>query len=179
MSATYRYFKVTGGKVMEAYQRFVEKRQAQQLARRAVQVEFGASGFYGNDRGLVGLTFKKPREGWRPIRGASTARKPPLGKEGRGISERLKKLSLAGAKEFQAEVTGSDNPFRFMAGMTCHFMVYDKIGDTLILEVPEVVNPGVKSGEGEWQPPDEHCVPLKKSEYWALKEIEAGKEVGG
>lgn len=165
----YLYYKITGGLVMAAYKKFVALRSSQGEARQAIEKEFGAKGSYGSDRGLVGLIFDRPPAGWRQIKQEPTAYRPPLGKAGREITKRLASCRLDGAKKFQALVMGHDNPFLFMRGMTCLFMIYERIGKTLILCVPFIENPAVEHLE-RWTPPDKHCVRIKTSQYWALKE---------
>lgn len=166
------YFRVDGGKVGAAIDQFVALRKQQRDARTAFEKEFGAKGTYGNDRGLDGLVFDegKAPEGWRPVRNVPTVYRPPLGKVGREIKERMQRLPLAGGREFQAMVLGKDDMFRFMTSLTIHYIVFEYVGKHRILVVPKSNKPAVESARHDWQPPDEHCVPLKMSEYWALKE---------
>lgn len=170
MSDNKLYFKVTGGKVGDAISRFIKLRTEQLAARKAIQTEFAATGTYGNDHGLVGLVFDQAPEGWRAIKGEPTAYRPPLGKAGKEIKKRMGKLPFAGAREFQAMVLGKDDMFRFMSGLSIHWMTFEIVGPVQILIVPKSSKPAVEGAEVQWQPPDEHCIPLKTSEYWAIKE---------
>lgn len=170
MSDSTLYFKVTGGKVGDAISRFIELRTEQLAARKAIEKEFGARGTYGNDRGLVGLVFDKAPEGWRAIKGEPTAYRPPLGNAGKEIKNRMGKLPFAGAREFQAMVLGEDDMFRFMSGLSIHYMTFECVGEIRVLKVPKSDKPAVEQAAEQWQPPDGHCIPLKTSEYWAIKE---------
>lgn len=165
----YIYYRVNGGAVKAAHERWLAKRKLQIEARRAVHDEFDADGTYANDYGILGLVFKAPKTppaGWVSVR--DEVWKPnPRTKEGRKTRDRISKLPLCGAAEFQNEVLGQNDPFRFMRLPYIRHMVFEIIGGVLILCVPA---DGLGKQLAEWNPPDDQTVPLKNSEYWQLKE---------
>lgn len=169
MSKEFHYFKIMGGAVLAAFNRWHEKFEAQQAARRALLVELNASSLLGNNRRIVGVKFNgEPLEGWSSAKDFPGYYKPSgNSKAMKAMREKLAGYSLNGAQEFQAEVLGIDNPFSFMDGQYIRFMAFERIGDIKILLVPNCACGDFKGG---WNPPDEFCVPLKNSEYWAIKE---------
>jgi len=170
MSTEYRYFQVKGGAALAAHNKWLKQRTAEIAALKAVKAKYGASGSYGNDRGVVGLLFKKgPPTGWRPCRDEPTAFRPPLGKAGKAIIKELAALKMSGAAEYH-KLLSPKNTLGFFdmpdsgTGFRLRFIVFEKHGDALVLLVP------ICADGKKWNPPDEHCVPLKTSQYWALKE---------
>lgn len=165
----YYYFKVTGGAVMAALERWKAKRAECTEARRVIEQEFGANGIYGNSAGLQGLVFPKgnPPPGWDRLRHHIDVYRPTgKTKEGKALRKRLQSLKQVDALQFQTEVLGEDrdNPFRFMDGLSMRYMTFETVGDVVILRVPKT------KPSDEWTPPDEFCMPLKTSEYWQIKE---------
>lgn len=172
----YYYFKVTGGAVMTALERWKAKRAELTEARRRIEQEFEADGLYGNSAGLQGLVFPKgnPPQGWERIRNQIDVYRPTARtKEGKALRKRLSELKQVDALQFQTEVLGEDrdNPFRFMDGLSMHYMTFETIGDVVILRVPKT------KPSDEWTPPDEFCIPLKTSEYWQIKESHAAPQL--
>jgi hypothetical protein len=161
-----RYYKITGGIALERTVAFFNERHEQLKARKAIIQELGAKGEYSNDNGISGLVFDEPPQGWRPITG--TIYKPPLTKEGKALTKRLKSLRVSGGREFHVAINGGAGGFGFMdftdAGMVISYIVYEKIGPDFILIVPDEPDEA-----RQWNPPDS-CEPLKTSEYWQLKE---------
>lgn len=167
MSGDYLYYKVTGGAVMAAKERFVARRSAEFEKRQELAKEFGASGTYADRDTVVGLVFEEgetPPSDWVKVPRESKVWKPnPRTKEGKALKAKFN-LPLSDLRQFQTEVLGTFDYFRFMDGLTVRWMGYETIGDTLVLLVPK------RTENDSWTPPDEQCVLLKTSEYWALKE---------
>lgn len=173
MSEKYKYYKVTGGAVKAAYDRWLAERTRQAEERNKIVAEFGASGTYSSTNEIVGLVYsdeKRVPEGWKNYPGQPTVWRP-VGqkKEAKLIRERFRNAKLVSSEEFQAEVLGGSDPFRFMDGVVIRFIIFEWIGDIFILKVPHIEDPRFE-GQEVWNPPDEHCIPLKMSEYWQLKE---------
>lgn len=177
MSKEYYYYKVTGGAVRAAYERWLAVYKQQKAARDALAVSFGASGTYANRNVVKGLVFEEgqtPPDGWRTVDGERTVFAPyGPGKAAKDIRKRFREHPLHDATDLQDAVIGKPSHFRFMDGMCIRFMTFELLGDQFILLVPKVERPGaVNDGESGWEPPDDQCVALKTSEYWQLKEAE-------
>lgn len=171
-----RYFKITGGAILKAKKRFLAKVDAATAARNEVKKEFGAKGTYGSEDGVFGLVFDTPPPKWRPVPHQENVYKPPLGKEGKVISDRLKTLTMPTAGHFHREVQNGQGGRGWIEFSDCggsvFYMGYETHSGILVLTVP------ICEEGGAWTPPDEHCIPLKTSEYWQLKEAaEEAKEV--
>ncbi len=171
------YYRITGGVVAAAHARFHAKFTALQSVRDAVIKEFGASGTYGNRHGVKGLLFtdgKTPPADWKRVPGEDNVFQPnPRTKTGRNLRDRLKTMKQVTAEDFQAEVLGSSDFTRFAtfegSSFRCAYIGFEILDNVLILSVPaHEANPFV--------PPDEHCVEIKMSEYWALKAADAKAE---
>ena len=174
MSIEYLYFKITGGVIRAAYDRWFAIRNAQWDADQALCAEFGAKGTYGTSHFISGLVFAsdaKIPEGWRQNSKEPSVWSPSgAKKEMKALKARLRNHQLVGAAEFQVEVMGHFNPFFFMDGLSMYYMVPERLGETLILCIPDVTG----GDSGKWTPPDEFCIPLKKSEYWQIREEALG-----
>ncbi len=166
MDTERNYFKITGGAVKAAFDRFMTTRIAQVKARKDFCTEHGASGSYASWKEVSGLVFEEGQKPtdltiwehmhqniWKPKGNTKQARE---------LRKRMRALPLADAQIFQSEVLGVNNAFTFMIGLRVLFMSFEHIEEQLILSVPITPTP--------WTPPDEHCVPLKMSEYWEMKE---------
>lgn len=172
MEKAYHYFLITGGEIQAAHEKFMALRDSQWDARAKLCEEFGAKACYANECRVVGLVFspeKTPPAGWKQVKGEPGVFRP----HGRGFNELRKRMEqdypFSGASKFQELVLGRDNPFEFMDGMSMRFMIYEKIGQHLILLVPKLEKQAAWF-EGKFVPPDDKCTPLKTSEYWRLKE---------
>jgi hypothetical protein len=168
----YHYFKVIGGAVMDALNKWKAEYTVKRDARNAAMEEFGADKYFGNSAGLQGLVFTpgKEPEGWEKVRGHYDVYKPTgKTKAGRELRRRLARLDVPDALQFQRYVLGekTDNPFRFMDGLSMYYMVFETIGEVTILKVPKTPQ------KDQWTPPDDQCIPLKTSEYWQIKESES------
>lgn len=175
MSKEYLYYKVTGGAVQAAYDRWRATYDTQREVRNELLLEFGSSGCYASPQHVVGLVFtgdSKPPAGWKAVIGEPTVFRPHGGAVGmKAIRKRFEAAKLNDAEAFQAEVLGKHNPFHFMDGLSIRFMVFEFIGKTLVLLVPKLEQPREGTGEGRFTPPDDQCVLMKTSEYWQLKEL--------
>jgi hypothetical protein len=165
----HRYFRITGGKVMEAVLAFKSAHFAQQQEREHIMRYFKATGFLGNNRTLVGLVFDppaKPPENWKPIKGAENCYKPPMGKKWADARKQLACSSIPGGSDFAdllgmgGVMTGDGN-----GNLVIRYPGFENFDGTLVLVVPDI-----DSDKSKWQPPDDGCKPLKTSEYWAIKE---------
>jgi hypothetical protein len=169
MEKEYLYYKVTGGKIQEAYNKWLELYDKQQAARVSLCKEFGASLVFANSRGVEGLLFKDgqtPPTEWKRKDGHPKGVYSPFGstKEMKAIRKRLKNnYQLADYWKFQEFIVNREDPFYFMDGMYMRCMGFELIGDQFILLVPKIE-------KTTWTPPDEFCTLLKNSEYWQLKE---------
>ena len=170
----YAYFKVTGGKALEAINEWKTVRASQIEARNKLRDDFSADGILANSSRVEGLIFiikKKVPTGWVPVVGfANTYRPAGSSKKAKEVRARFRSLP---AQDFGPLTTALVGPKKggsmaFMEGLSIHYMRLESIGkitkQTTILVVPVIKN------QPPWQAPDEHCKPLKVSQYWALKE---------
>lgn len=156
---------VTGGQVGAAIDRFLSRATAQLDARLAEAKRWGGSATYGDSRKIVGVQFdsdQKPPEGWVTKGPAGVFAPSRRTKEGREIFKRWTTMRLDGAAELQDEVMGKDEGLRFMDFPSIRYITFERIGDAIILKVPNIGNP--------WKPPDARCAEIPTSEYWCLKE---------
>lgn len=163
----YLYYKVTKGPVWDAVETLRDERVAaidnlHDFCERVGAVE---GDFYGNERHISALKFKTCPDGWKPEPGAYGYFSPKgSSKEAMALRKELGSLAIPGPERLQ-ELLGL-HYFSFMHGRRIYQLQAEDVGSTLILMVPDVPN---KDGDGpKWVPLD--CEPLKKSEYWALKE---------
>lgn len=167
----YTYFNVIGGKVLEQINKWNANRTIQQQARLDFMKEFKASGTYGSRTSLHGLVFDgkdKPPVGWIKERGTSSVWKPGgPSKEAKAIRQRMRNLPMYDLQRLTDDIVGpkKGGHMAFMEGLSIRYMVLDKIGNTTILMVPKIEK------QKDWMPPDNMCIPLKNSEYWAMKEM--------
>jgi hypothetical protein len=172
MSKECLYFKIIGGAVKAAYDKFQDLRKVQWEARQNLCKEFGAETTYANQSEVVGLVFndgQTPPDGWKQVSGEPTVFKPHGNTAAmKAVRKRMREdYPLCDARKFQELVIGTDNVFYFMDGMSMRYMVFETISENLLLLVPKVEGGDSK---GKWIPPDDGCIPLKTSEYWQLKE---------
>lgn len=167
-----RYFAVTGGKVKEIWESFLNLREEQYNARLALTKEVGADHIYANSREIAGFIFEKGKrpqgDQWRVSEGmVKPAGKSP---EAKALRKRMRELPLAGLEEFTHNLTG--HSWRFMDGLTIRYANVEEVGDHMILIIP-----ASESGKTKWTPPDDGCREMKTSEYWTLKEAQPVKAI--
>lgn len=180
MSTNYLYFKVSGGVVLEAIQKFNALRAEQNEAILNLVKEFGADSAYCESLGVVALEYKnapdKVPAGWI-LRGNKHFVPNRRTKEGKAVFARFSACKSSTWWTFHEKFM-SFTPFTFMRAMVCHAVKFEKVGDTFVLLVPDMGMHDVNateidlqdSGGPAWTPPDEHTTRLKTSEYWLLKE---------
>ncbi len=167
----YTYYRVIGGKVKAAFDRFVALREEQHSARKRLMAEFGASGIYANEHVVEGFIFKNDASvpaGWKPHAKEPKVHRPHgPGADKKALRARFRNdYPLAGIQKFQDLVIGERSDLHFMSGLRISTMGFELIGEALVLLVPKIE-------ETPWSPPDAECVPIRASEYWTLKEVEA------
>lgn len=187
----YDIYKVTGGKIQEAVERWRSAKKAAINKCRKFLKRFKADGLYGTEARSSGVIFKdagKVPVGW--LRYAKAKRHDvfrPDGRlaEGKVLLQELRGLGVPGHWAFQSDVIGRDDVFRFMApDRVIRHMCFENVGKALILFVPKVAPRKGKNTRdhystdadpsyGPWSPPDKHCVLLKPSAYHRLVEREA------
>lgn len=163
----YKLYKVTGGSVKAAVETFQKEHAVAQKKLQELCKPVGADGAWGGPRSNEGLTFPgAPPDGWK-LTNRKGACYMPKGKtpEVVELREKIRDAAIPTARRFQELVTGKDNWFGFMDGLGIHLLLFEIIGKTTVLKVPDCDGGDYK----DWVPPEE-CKPLKMSEYWKLKE---------
>jgi hypothetical protein len=178
MSEKTQYYRVEGGPVAAAWEKWKEMRKFGTLQALALQQELWACATNTKGVRIGGFEFKggKP-DGWRVAHGGYLPSK--RSGSGRLLAKRIEEIYIPTVWEFQAMVLGkfkegeSGSPFHFMDGLRCQCMSFEVIGGTMVLGVP-ITNPNAEMGDSGGDScgwfPEEGCYPLKLSEYYALKE---------
>lgn len=156
------YFKVTGGAIMAAIETWRKEYQEGVAARTAFMREFGAKEALATSSGIIALKFEdksKVPDGWVKANRKHGVDSYVPGKTIGDVKLRMNGIRCPSSDRFQG-LCGLD-PLAFFDNMCIHTMGFEVCGSTFILTVPKV---------GSWTPPDEHCIPLKTSEYWKIRE---------
>lgn len=160
----YRYY-IADGKSLDTINEFIAK-DKEAMERRVSFIEkwLGPGGkYFGCHEFIQGLVPEKPDQLgnlWRPCKQIGRGVYVPSGKtkEGKKLSFEMSTLGRPGFGFFSS-LLGFPTQ---IIGKTIHYATFEKIGDLLIIKCPE-------NGE-RFDPPD--AKPIKRSEYWAMKEAE-------
>lgn len=163
----YRYF-IARGRSLEIAEAVMAERRAAFEQAKAIMAEVGASNIYGQPR-LVGFSFPGGLpDGWRYTsrRGSPKYAMPEKrDKRWKSLRERIEAIRLVGAHElhdrlgFDLCITKERAPgLAFCIASTAA----EQIGDLVILKVP-IDHAGRLDNPADAEP-------LKRSEYWRLKE---------
>jgi hypothetical protein len=169
-----KYFVATpGGKSMEAIIAW-QKISAEAWAKAEKIIEELGAGpnLLKTSFGIAGLCFEKdPGKAWKPVRGYGEGIYYPDKriKEGKDIAKRLKEIEFPGSRTFASLIGGG---FFIISGNRWGSISFEEIGDAYIISIP--IGKQEQSSDASFVPPD--TLPLKLSEYYALKEAEADKE---
>lgn len=148
---------------MEAVLQFLKERDDAWEKLRAFGAKFGATGYYGTERGISSVEIETGEcpDGWRPVKGMWRYFTPrATTKEGKELKKEMRALGVPNSGRLE-ELLGAGWG-AYIVGLTIYHVGLEKVGDALILTVPNC--------NKKWPTDDPGCIPLKTSEYWALKE---------
>lgn len=170
MSTIRTYYRITGGKVMDAVKAWLAKWDEQWAKRRALAEEVGSTRYLFNDYSILAFHFDDPSKvpaKWEEYPDAQLKMYRPnrRSKASRQMRDRMI-IPLPTMMDFGGQFTkdlvfspSSGGPH----GYGClEFIAFEKIGSVYVLSVPH------QDGQVSWQPP-EGCEELKTSELLALQ----------
>lgn len=166
------------GESHEKIKSLIEARESAWVARRALMNKYGGSSCYGNDNSILGLVFEGAvvPEGFKRAPG-SVENVYILNKRIKAGKALVKEfgnpdLVVPGAREFHWKFSssmwmGEHIPGR---GFPIAYILFEKFGDEFVLLVPITGRPK------NWTAPAD-CTPMKRSEYWLMKEAKTNQNV--
>ncbi len=174
------YFHVTGGLVMAAIEKYRQRYRDCFRAQKGFVDEFGGDGLaiQGDRRAIIFRDPSKVPAGWIRANDDDAWWPRKNSTAGKAFHRCAGEVPVMKARSFQTDVIGpKDHFFYFVDGTSPRSMGWEKHADSYVLLVPNTSRrPCAIEGANEgakWTPPDAFCTPMKVSEYWRLKELNA------
>ena len=175
----YNYFRITGGKVKEAYDDFSRDNAEGRRKGHALCEKYGASGWRPGCNGIIGFEFEKGKvpTGWRKHKMHRDLCVPGVkNAEHNMIQLAMEDAKVPNWKMFQCHklylgldawaFRTSGNGFTWL-----HVEAHGVNREILILAVPAApIAHSEDTSNYVYIPPDEFCIPIKRSEYWQIVE---------